>query len=107
MAFTLNKNRTFQSPVIIHSHDEKGKPIQGKIRVTFRVVDTNNLDSEDDESFFDQVVVGIKGLTINDEKGQSVVGDDLLEAAKGDPEIAIAIVSTYNKKITSKNLHKT
>lgn len=107
--FVMNQERTFETPVVVHTHDSNGKPVQGKFRATFKIVKTTDMMDEEnaDERFLDMILVSVKGLTINDDKGKPLPAEDLLEACKSDPEISIALVSTYNQKITSKNLKKT
>ncbi len=111
MAFVLRQSRTFVTPVVVHSHDAAGKSIKGEISATFKVVKTTDMtDSANaEERLLDMVLVSVDGLKVFDEKGKELKSDDdlVLEAAKADPEVSLALVSAYNSKITEKNLRKT
>lgn len=107
--FEVDLNRTFEAPVTVHSHSPEGKPISGKFRATYKIVPTTELTNveNEDKRLLDLVLKDVSGLTIRGEDKAELEDDELLEAAKADPEISMAMISTYNEKTARKNLKKT
>lgn len=108
---TLNTTRTFPTPVTVYFIDEDGKSQKGTFTARFKVLPTDELtdESNSDKRLLDLVLDSVDedSLNLKSPTGERLTGDSLLNAAKADPAISSAMMSTYNEKIAKKNLKRT
>ncbi len=100
----LNTTRTFPKDVTVPYFDEDGKKQKGKFTAIYKVVPTDELESEEnkDKRLLDVVLHGVENLQLTDEDGRVLEGEELLRAAKLDPEIGGAMVITYREVVGKK-----
>lgn len=105
--FTVNTSRTYQYPVSVTVYDENGKENTGKFKATFKVVPQDEMRNlPEDTLLLDQVLVGVDEISLTDNDGKALEGDDLLHAAKNDPALSVALITAYQDSVAKKNLRR-
>jgi hypothetical protein len=105
----LNTSRSFPAPVTVHFRDEDGKDQKGQFNAVFKVIPADQLqsDANHEKRLLDLVLVSVSHIELADENGESLQGNELLEACKNDPAISTALMSTYSENVAKKNLKRT
>ncbi len=106
MALKLAKERTFKYPVKVQYYDEDGKLKTGTFTGIFRVLKGHEITEDSDAKLIDLILAGVAGLTLQDENGNEITGDDLVAAVKDDTELAMACIEAYNDAMGKKSPRK-
>ncbi len=102
---TINQTRTYKHPVTVSFYDDEGNEKSGTFNAVFKILPTNKI-TEFKGSLLDAVLVSVSDLAMNDCDGKPLADSEILTAVKLDPQVSIAIVSTYNESIVKKNLRQ-
>lgn len=105
MTYRVNQERTFKQKVTVHATDEDGKAVSGHFWAVYRVVPLPEMSSEEnqDKTLLDLALVALEGLEIVNPEGHVLSGDELIAAAKADPQLASALSSTYMDALPGKS----
>lgn len=105
----LNTTRSFPAPVTVHFRDEEGKDQKGQFNAVFKIIPSDQLQSEEnhEKRLLDLVLTSVSNIELADEDGQALQAGELLEACKNDPAISTALISAYSENVAKKNLKRT
>lgn len=108
MAFVLKQTRNFKHKFKFTWLDGEGTQ-SADVTATYLLMPRDQLieklQSEaagtinQTEALLNLVFVGLDGLTITNEAGETLTGDDVLVAAKQDQELSDALVNEYRRAI--------
>lgn len=101
MALKLSTERTFKYPVNVEVRVDS-KIVKGSFTGVFRALKGSDIDG-DEKRLIDAILVGVEGLDLEDEAGNRLEGEALLEAVKDDTELVAAIVKAYGEAMEKKD----
>lgn len=105
MALKLNENRTYKYQVQVAYYDEDGKVLNGSFTGVFKVLKTEDMQKKD-VRLIDTILVGVEGIDLQDVHGNSLEGEELLNAVRNDSDFAEACIAAYNDSVEKKRVKK-
>ena len=103
MALKLAKERIFKYPVEVEVRVDN-KLVTGTFTGVFRALKASDMD--DEKKLIDAILVSVEGLELEDEHGNVLTGDELVEAVKDDTELVAAIIRAYGEAMEKKDRQK-
>ena len=99
MPLVIKQNRNFECKVPVSFLDESAKIQKAEFTAVFRTLKSSEVTSDDESKLIEKILVSVKGLSIQDEDGNEIDGEDLVNVVKEDLDLGAACVEVYLAKI--------